>query len=178
MFYLLPESEKKIILVEYKLRRTIIMLLFLSATCTISAVFLLPSYIISSAKDDEVMEKVDAVTTSTILQEGNELNARLSQTNLKLEALRPSMAGLSVDAVHLVLVHKKPGIQLTGFAYRKGEKETAQLSVSGMASTRDVLLEFVKELKAENAFSDVQLPVSNFAKDKNIEFNLEVTGYF
>ena len=43
-----------------------------------------------------------------------------------------------------------------------------------MAKDREVLRGFVKALEEEPYFERVEIPVSNFVKDRDIEFSLEI----
>jgi hypothetical protein len=52
------------------------------------------------------------------------------------------------------------------------------MAVSGKAVSRDALLSFSKALKSNHRFESVDLPVSNLAKSKDIEFSISIKGTF
>jgi hypothetical protein len=54
-------------------------------------------------------------------------------------------------------------------------KEGEKISISGRASSREVLLSFRRTLEDNPAFSKVDLPISNFIKGSNIRFYITLT---
>ena len=61
-----------------------------------------------------------------------------------------------------------------GASGRSINDEKKSLFVGGIASDRDSLIDFTESLKTINDFSAVNLPVSNLAKNKDIDFNIEL----
>ncbi len=50
-----------------------------------------------------------------------------------------------------------------------------QLSISGVAQTRDDLIAFNESLESEACFSDVHLPLSNLLAQKQVSFQMDIT---
>ena len=180
MFSLLPETEKNIILREYSMRRWIVFLLFLFVSGLIATISIFPSRMLSTSKIAAVKKQITIIKNSAILKEAENLNARLSQTNLKLKALSVSTETTAISTL-LDNVIKKKGANntLVGFSYKKGtDKAPGLLILSGIARDRESLLSFVKELKTDQLFTKVDLPVSNFTKEKDVPFSIELSGKF
>lgn len=70
-----------------------------------------------------------------------------------------------------VLVGKPKGISITSIAFSSGDKES-NIYVSGTASSRDSLRDFSNNLKSKVVFSNVEVPVSNFAKSQKSDFSI------
>ena len=54
------------------------------------------------------------------------------------------------------------------------EKNQGLITVSGVANDREGLVVFIDDLKIKSGFADVNTPVSDFAKDKDISFILNI----
>jgi hypothetical protein len=174
MYKLLPEKARENVRREYLLRRTVVMLAATILVLVVAMVGLFPSYVLSKAEQKEVLEGVKSVGLSDFGSAGDDIDTWLTQINLKLKVLsprldedRPSLAILEV------ISDKKSGVRLTGFNWMKSEGKTA-LFVTGVAEDRQALLAFETKLNDSGAFSAVTLPVSNLAKDKDINFEIKL----
>lgn len=180
MFNLLPEPEKKQILSEYSIRRTIIALAFLFIIGLVAVIAIFPAYVLSTSKVSEVSNAIESMRKSSIFQEEADLNSKLSEANAKLLALRPPKTEVDVATLfRSVISHKDNKIRLEGFQYTQGKgNASGKLSVVGISATRQDLSRFVDELKKDPLFKKVDLPVSSFTKDQNADFTLDITGNF
>ncbi len=179
MFNLLPEPEKKQILDEYKLRRLIVLLFFIFVIGLVALISIFPSYILASAKINEAQGNLLSVKNSPIFSEGIALTNQITQVNQKLVALQPPPGEAYVeDIFNAVIKHKIPTVRINGLSFARGTSGGSDLVVSGVASSRDALSAFVDALKQEPLFSNVNLPVSNFAQDVNADFSVDIKGNF
>lgn len=183
MTNLLPQTEQQAIVKEYAHRRMVVVLVMCAVTIAICAIFLLPSYILSEVKLTEMMNAAQAArTTSTeLLQTKNSATVLLKETNRKVQFLKvPKEGEKSVYAViDMIVKQKTANIRIQSFLYTAAT-ETAQGSVvlNGLAKDRESLTTFLKNMEAQPAFTTVDLPVSNFAKDKDIVFSMQIYGNF
>lgn len=180
MFNLLPEIEKKRILQEYSVRKIIVFLLFLFVSGIIATVFSIPPHLMSVSKEKEIEGQISAVRGSNIFMEASMLNKQLSDINLKLKALHPQTDLISVeDIFEKVLIRKNSKISIDTLLYRRSiGKEQSTITVGGVASDRESLATFVQNLEGEALFTKVDLPVSNFTKNKNSDFSILISGDF
>lgn len=175
MFTLLPDSEKKSILKEYKNRRAIIICVFIFLSSIMASVSLFPSYLLSAIKTKEIRNQLNELRKSAILQEAKILNETLVNTNKKLDLLRVGTSTVYVKDIIDGVQKSKSGqaIRISGVLYRRDSaKNQLSLSITGVARDRESLSFFVKEL--EKNFEQVNLPVSNFAREKNAQFTIEI----
>ncbi len=178
MFSLLPENEKDVILKEYRARRQVILAVFVFALSVIASISLFPSFLLSSIRTKEIEQQLSTIRESPVLQERVTLDKTLVDTNRKLELLRVGTTTIFVkDLVDDILESKgTTSIRINGLLYkREAGKVSNTLSITGVARDRETLSFFVKEL--EKRFSQVNLPVSNFAREKNPQFTIEVKGF-
>ncbi len=180
MFNLLPPSEKQNILKEYSSRRFILVCMFLCATGLIGIASITPSYLLSRAR---ISELTDDVERSKEINSGSELEVQskvVAQTNAKLVMIADALDDYQAHNLFEDVIAKRgTGIRISGLMYRRGgEKDSGVMSVTGVARDRESLSKFVQDLKGDPLYSKVDLPVSNFAKDKNTNFTVQLSGKF
>ncbi|MDP2705219.1 MAG: hypothetical protein U1D31_02645 [Patescibacteria group bacterium] len=179
MFNLLPEIEKKNIRTIYNDRRMVLSLLLLTITGVIAFLLIIPSFIMTKAKEAETVSQVGLLREALASKDVDDLNNAITVARDEIKALQETNGStLSVHDLFLkVLSHKSANIRVTGLLYGTvGEKH--EIVVNGIARDRESLLTFAQEIGKEQVFSDISLPVSNFAKNKDIEFSFSVTGDF
>ena len=74
--------------------------------------------------------------------------------------------------------YKPSTVILTGLVYQKENEDKARFIINGVADRREDLLVFSQNLERDALFDDVELPVSNLAQDRNINFTLTIIGMF
>ncbi|MDO8510238.1 MAG: hypothetical protein Q7S15_01285 [bacterium] len=182
MLNLLSSEQKKLLEREYYLRLMSIALVLLLAALFVAALFLVPTLILSRVRLDiaegrlEEARKTEHLATAKAVGY-EELEATVTKANAQIGILRPTYTLLYADElVRTVLGHKPSGIKITGFHLTGSEPR--EFFVTGSSATRSMLLSFVQSLKREKIFTDVELPVSNFTKDSNIDFSIRIQGIF
>lgn len=193
MTNLLPDSYKEKILKEYSHRRLIVSLIMLSLIGIISAIALFPSYVVVQKQLGEAKDRLGQIEA---IAEENEINKhinRLREANDLASALEPPSAEVRYYVVtNSILENKNFGISIESMSFniqqtssenegegQKGlEKKQVRISISGIAENRDALIEFEKSMKGISYIDRVELPVSNFAAQNDINFSMELFGNF
>lgn len=175
MFKLLPEEEKKKVRHEYARRRVVVILEALVVALLFVIVGLLPSYLLSEVRQSELADKHNNPGTHLTQGEMQGLKSWLSNFSLKIDTLTSTttMSATPSLIIQDILSARVSGITMKEFSLGTNKK-TPTLSVAGVALTRQQLLAFEKSLKDLNKFSQVVLPVSNLAKDRDISFRLDL----
>jgi hypothetical protein len=70
---------------------------------------------------------------------------------------------------------KTNSIKINQFSFSPNSTSTETINLQGVSATRDSLVNFKKSLDESGLFKSIDLPVSNFTKDKNISFNMTLT---
>jgi hypothetical protein len=170
---ILLQENKNRLFKEHKLRVLLLVLIFIFFTLIIALLFLSPSYLASRYKESNTLEYANVLKRSVEIQEKNILGLTLNDTKTKLQLLSGDKDDVSfVDIVRVIIKNKSDDIKIDSFLYTKDSKDGDQVLVTGIASDRSVLLQFQKDLKNEVLFSDIILPTSNLASDRNIEFSI------
>ena len=178
MFNLLPSESKIAIRKEFKLRLAVLSTLALLITLLIAIILLIPSYLFSKAIEKEVLANKGIVEHSLRVQENETLKVDLAQARETLGVLSPSNAPSTSFVLDKITALKGKGISITKLEFTALADRTKQVQISGLASQRDTLLSFKKKLSESKLFSEINLPVSNFADQEDIEFSMNLRGNF
>jgi len=174
MFKLLTEEHKLKVSRIYSERRAAIALGALTTVILAGIVVFLPSYVLSNAVKNEVKERIRVAESLEGSAPGLNEEIWLQQMNLKLRTLSPRLDNeRPSNILKEVLEEKRAGIRITSFSWQKGDEETV-ISVSGIAQDRQTLIAFQDRLDSSTLFSEVSLPVSNLARDRDINFQLKL----
>ena len=160
---------------EYSLRRLIVGLGGACAILIVGVIALLPSRIISNSRMNESTVQIEALKSSRLTQDSHSLVVWLDELNQKLAVLSPVDNKSEPYEVFTNMINAKPaGISLRSFFF-KTDNKVISVSVSGVAKDRNSLLDFENSLNNSGNFSKVVLPISSFAKDKDIDFDLSLS---
>lgn len=177
---LLSQKDKKILHSEYKLRVVITVLMFLFFTILAGGVELIPSYFISESKERSTKEHSDIIKESVAKREKDVSSTVLLETKDKLKLLLFDEKDVSLaDLFEKILDNKPSRIKISGIFYYESQTGTKpEILIKGKADVREPLLEFKKLLNKEVKFTEVLLPVSNLASDRDIKFSIKINGNF
>lgn len=118
----------------------------------------------------------------------DEMNSNLSVLNIasttsNIKALNNNLTIMDkilsypkiVHYLNIVFLNKSKPISIDDVSYIDTNEKNAVLTINGSSATREALLSFVKNLQTSGAFSAVDLPISNYAKDKDLDFSIKLT---
>ncbi len=173
MLHLLPEQHKKQVKLEYQKRLIIVACIFITAIAVIGVVALLPSYIYSHMKYNEIKSAKQSLDDALALQQGDKTADVVKEITDNIQALQPFGAAQSpTEVIHRIQAMAPGGIHITRFGYVLKADNTLTLELVGRADSRSDLTQFVRLLQADTYFEGARVPLSNFTKDKNIDFTL------
>ena len=178
MLNLLPEKQKKIVVTQYWLRVSITVLFSLIIVLLIAIAFLAPTFIYS--KDRTVqLEEQSLILENEARESGRiELSEDLKRWQMLVKLLDASVEKINIAETESIIKEKQTlSISIDGLEFYRREnddKEVSEIKISGIAKDRQSLFEFQNRLKEVEVFESVELPVSNFAANINIDFMLTV----
>lgn len=176
MFNLLPQDLKKRIKSEYKLRRLIIIFIFIFSVQISAMVFLFPTWLTSLYREKAVISDSEKLNISLSTLSVNPTNESIKSINNKLNIVNSILEYPEYSPyVDAVIDEKNSSILLKEFDYTLKDAKNATLIVGGISKTRESLVLFVKNLEESKFFKTVDLPISNLAKDRNIDFKINLT---
>lgn len=173
MINLVPPIVRKEIIKEYWVRVISVFLFIASIVSLCALLFILPSYVLLSGQ-------VGSVTSSAEM-----VKARMADYDLSAGALvKANVRAQKIydlrevdkfsEIFEQVLFLNASGIVIEGFDFVRKDKLIDSIQISGAAETRQSLADFREELLEQKNIKEVVLPISNLAKDKDIEFTMSV----
>src|SRR3989344_6466115 len=176
MINLLTLEEKKNIKRDYNIRLIIISLSFLLIIVVIAIAFLLPSYFLSSIKEKISSQELEKIKISQDFSDENIISEIIQETNMKLSLLSyyDNKLVVSKDIIEAILEKTKGKIEISEIYFTKNNNSPSTIDLKGTASSRESLLLFTEDIEREDQFSEVNLPVSNLVKNKDIKFNFNI----
>jgi|SRR3989344_505444 len=174
---LLPLERQQALSRKYFMRVCVVATVFVTILTVVAGALLVPNYIFLtqsiSAKQGQ-LANVDSILSSTNESALSEHLETLFGESAQIIAL--GNAPSASATIRTVLAIPRPGVSLSGFEYSRADgKIPGALIVSGIAATRDALRSYQVELSGAPFAAAANLPVSAYAKDTNIAFNITVT---
>lgn len=173
MFNLLPNNLKEKVRSEYNLRLLVtvfISILFIQISFLI---FLSPTWFVSLNKEKEIVLQSEKANKSSLDLKVDTINSQIKLINKKLEIINSTLEYPAVvPVIDDILSRKTNSINIEELMYETSDKKLAKVTIRGTSDTRDSLVNFVKKLEESDILSEVDLPISNLTKDKNIDFSL------
>lgn len=175
MFNILPPQQKTYLTHEYSVRLIVVLLAIISLAAIFLFGSLFPAYFLSLSKEhtetvalEEVQRRVAAV----------KVPPHTSFLELKAisDAVDKSSSGISARTIIGEVVDQKGiDIRITGFDINTTIEGGHSLTVVGIAATRESIQSFKKRLELRPLFKKVVVPLSNFQKNKDIQFTINIT---
>ena len=176
MFNLLPDILKARLKSEYRLRHLIVILGFVIFLQITFLIFLSPSWVITFYKEKDAVSMTNLANQSVSSTTSASLSAVIVGTNDKLKVLNNSLQYLKVtNLMNVIISNKTSSISVSEMSYTSTNASSTDIIIGGVSLSREALVSFVKKLKDSKLFSKVDLPVSNLAKDKNIQFSINIS---
>lgn len=171
----LPLLEQKKLKRQYRIRAAIVALFMLSVAGMIGVGSLFPTYLYVNTEEEAQLGEVAS------LREDKD-NSGIGGVEKELQADAAQLAVLTTnDSLrrHSTIIEDMVGtrgnVSVTSLAV--GEVSTTSVSIimQGVAPTRESLLAFKTRLEGLMMGNKVELPISGFARSKDIPFSLRVT---
>jgi len=178
MANLLTLPEKLYIRKMYRTRLVIVVLISTFVILSIGIITFLPTLFWSTVKEKAASERLSVIKQIISAEEQKNIQEDVISTNKKISLLKSGNArSVSMsDVTEIVIQRKSRSILITAFFYENKllDEQEQKMTVSGIAQDRYSLLLFVNQLREENIFEEVNLPVSNFVKNTDIPFSLSL----
>lgn len=174
MINLIPPEARARIVTEYWVRVVTVWLILLAVAATVVGVLLFPAYVLVTSQVNRSATEAEAAraevgqhnTTTKVLDAASE-EARLIVAGANNPLLTPV-----VDMIEEIMPE---GVEATAYTLTRQGNAVAPVTLRGTASTRTTLAAFRDALLAHPRIAKVDLPISNFAKDRDISFTVTLT---
>lgn len=175
---LLPKERERTLRRVYFLRLGVVAISMLAGVVVVHGVLLFPSYLFLQDLVRERTEALAAITAALAGTEEQQVSARV--TSLAEDAsylARLEKTPKISAAVSALIALPRAGIALTGFSFAPSQTG-ATMNLSGVASTREALRSYEETLRTAPFITGVDLPISAYAKERDIEFTVTLVGPF
>lgn len=173
MFNLLPNNLKEKVRSEYHLRLFVTIFIFIIIIQISFLIFLSPTWFMSLNKEQEIISQSERANKTLLDAKVETINKQIKSINEKLGIINSKLEYPKViPVVDEILSRKTNSINIKELMYEMSDEKSAKIILKGTSDTRDSLVNFVKSLEESELLSEVDLPISNLTKDKNIEFSL------
>lgn len=175
MINLIPINERLKQIKAYRVRFAIMFFSISLVAWLAGLVFLVPAYISAKSRISSVGESIKiAKSVSSAKGEGN-LEFVIKEIQNRINILLSENKNIPPSQFLETIINDKPsGVRLTGFTGTDKGSGVMVLEVRGVASDRNSLLQFVQVLEKEEFFSRVEVPVSSFIEEKDLDFTFQI----
>lgn len=174
MINLIPNQAKKSVTLEYWLRVATSWFVLWAVALIIGICVLVPTYVLINIQVSVYEESARAAEDS-VANYGSVSKDLITASKQARVIVDDSNKTSIHDYVNLFEGLTGNGITLSEVSLNRSAEGIAPVSVAGKAVDRESLAAFRDRLLNEASIASVDLPISNLAKDKDIQFNLTVT---
>lgn len=176
MFNLLPNYLKEKIRSEYYIRLLVVIFLAIFIVQISFLIFLSPTWFVSLNKEKEMIDQSEKANKSSLDLKVDAVNSQIRIINSKLEIINSTLEyPRAIPVIDEVLSKKTDNITIKEIMYETSGDKTGLVTLTGNSATRDSLVNFVKDLEDSEMLKEVDLPISNLTKEKNIDFSLKIS---
>jgi Fimbrial assembly protein (PilN) len=174
MINLIPNIVRRAVLKEYWIRVASIFLVLFSVAALLCGVFALPVYVLVNtqvetfaASAEEAASRVADFEVSTEV---------LTKANVQAQKIVTQKNAQKFSGAYLNIESLLPaGTVITGYELNRKEALIGTIIITGKSETRQSLADFHANLKSQSWVEKVDLPISNLAKERDIEFMMTLT---
>lgn len=174
MINLIPPQAKKGVVREYWLRVVSVWFYTWSAALLGGVLIMVPAYVLINSQVSVYQESAKSASAkvANFGDVSKSLTASSLQASKLLTGFRQSLISERISTLRSL---EKPGVTISEFAITRTDEAYEPIQVSGTAENRQALAAFRDRLLALPDVASVDLPISNLAKDRDIQFSLTVT---
>ena len=168
---LLPPTELKKIRRGYVYRLISVTCFLLALSFLLVVVFIAPSYFVIRERQASVENSFTLLKKPVGVDEKS-VTAVVRGANQKVAALLEIPSASFTPLLQKISKYKPSGVSVRGMIYNPKNIKTASVTVQGVAASRESLVSFINHLKTDGTFSQIDVPISNFAKGQDIDFSV------
>lgn len=182
MANLLPQDHKQGILSEYQLRLASAGLGLLLVVLIAGVALLAPSFILTEARHQQYESQLNSMSEANTATSVEAAKQAIRQTNKRLELINAKGQNQlqPTQVLQLLAETQSNGVRINNISIdtksaTDANKKAKNISISGVADTRDNLLSFEENLKNRAQVTSVDLPIDTLASREDTQFDMTVT---
>lgn len=177
MINLIPPTAQKQVTTEYWVRVFSVWLFLLGTAFLIVAILNVPVYVLVQSQLGTFLQEFNLATNQGETYKNSEA------TIVKVNAIATLLTKANKVTLFSEVIGELEkqasdvgGITITNFSLSRKEGALAPVVVSGIATSRLLLSEYRDVLSKNPRFESATLPLSSFAKEKDIPFSITLTS--
>lgn len=170
MANVLPLEERKKLYDAYRKRVAVLSLALLSVLILAAIVMLIPSLVIFSIKKEAISKQLAFLKESERVTVTGEAVVQIKETREHIKAISPDNIVTMSDRIKEV-VKRPSGVFIKSLIV----SSPLTIELRGEATTREVILSYVRALEASKFIEKVDSPISNLINGENSQFVIKVT---
>ncbi|MEZ4103817.1 MAG: hypothetical protein R3B60_00855 [Candidatus Paceibacterota bacterium] len=174
MINLLPPEAKKNVVTEYWIRVTSVWIFILSVVLISVSLLLLPVYVLIDSQIGVYENKVNEMATK-VADFDNAQQSLVKANNQAQVLINLRSIKKFSDLVDSFNSLQNNGLSISSMQFNRSDLKLNSVQLMGEAKTRQDLSDFRNNLLSLSKVSQVDLPISNLAKDRDIDFSIAVT---
>ena len=180
MINLIPTEQKKETKSNLFIRIFIVCFCALIISFLSASVFLLPAYLYSYSKANTIEKKLEVQKSEEMPKIDQDAQKAIGELNGKLDLIEKFINNkyiVSEKIISELVLKKTEGIKIRKISYVNDQSSGKKIIIGGIANDREALLLFRKSLESSENFKDIELPISNFVKGRDIDFTFDLNAY-
>lgn len=177
MANLITEKQRKLIRKDYAIRLFSVSLFVISLLGLLFLTYIVSYYLIISQEDIVEPTKLKSeIDLNDKENTGKNILQIVGQTTEELKVVELYNKNNLLPSVFFskIIENKNSHIKITELSINTVVVGEGRLLVSGISQSRAGLVAFIEDLKLKAGFLSVESPISDFVKDKNISFTLNI----
>ncbi len=175
MLNILTTEYKNVIQADCRQHKIVVVLVLTSILFSIGLMLAFSLYAVSGFRIGTVAINNNQILTGADLAEYTKVKQNLTTLNNKSLLIATSSPVVYTDVLEKIIKAKSAGIIVDSFAIDYvGNKKLPIGNISGFATDRQSLVNFVEALKKDKTFSSVDYPVSNIIGGNDNRFNVSL----
>lgn len=178
---LLPDTRKQALVRLYLTRVGVVAALLLSGVFLVHTTLTLPSYLYLHQQVTERTQELAGLGEKLAGSKEREVSARITALNASATYLSHTESKVTASgAMRAVGSVPHTGVKLTGFSFSQplAVGSAPKMTLSGNAVSREALRAYVSALGTLPYITKVDLPISAYAKETDIDFTITLSGTF
>ena len=159
------------------MRKTVVSLLFLLVVVISSTVFLLPSYILTTFRENETKDQLKTLENLANKNNRPEVIKGLDDINKKISSVKIGDDFAYYDLLQKILSEKPQSVHVASIITQEKidkDKTVHTVQLNGISDTRDDLVNYKSVLDASGKYKEVYLPISSLASETDVEFVMNI----
>jgi hypothetical protein len=177
-YTLLPEIEIRRLKREYRTRLAISFLFFVSCAILVGVGSLIPAYIYSYSEEKTLIDKIAILQKSREESGADPLIKELKSDNEIIKIIKNNKETYALSkVVSQIIGHKPKGLTINSFNMVSKPNATSSIAliIQGKSATREALIQLKNSLESDPLILNVDLPVSDLAKNKDIVYTIKLS---